>query len=954
LSKDWKLLSIINYGYYENEDGPIWFCKCRDEKLKPYIIEIQDDELDPIFYILKKDWDFFEKVTKSMYLWHLVKRTDVGIPTYWNEETIAIHTKYPRDVAKLRKYIRSIPYFNADIKWEKMVAQHMQLKQFIEVRNLKKYGFTEMKDIRNTDEVFDVKQNICYWDIETRNDKLSTLKNMWQHPDKFDIISYVTYNPFENTYIYYAWKPEWERLTIKGSYNSVLKKSLLDPDSRIVGHQMMDTYPLESDRIIKHFSNERDMHGQFILDFSESDYDGIMMFNGRGGNIVNKSKGGNRTWRNGFDMPAFYTKCDYLKIKKLLNLLSPVPKSTTWKRPVTTYRTFKDGKSEKFEVHIDCVPQHDIYFDNTIFRFTKDEDQMKDQKLNTYMENFLGVGKLKHTGEMVWEMFDRDWQEEMLYNIIDVEGMFALDMFHGFNEDVMGRALAYGAKIEDVIYGSKLHDHIYLWYANDKYCLDIRGQSRGRWEGFIHKKMGGYNKEIPEEGVLLGYPKEEFGFIIDFSKLYPTCYMSANADIRTKVEFDHYEDSGKTIVDIFGTKYPKKDLCTPPSGFFRKDIVAQNTLIWKDFIKNRTVFADKADDCKILASKSLTKEAYKVHKTREKIYSTKSFSYKNLTNTKFGADGMGDPNSKFKPRTYDLVIYNTPTSMGQEIIIYMLETLLPLYGYEPFFASTDSAMVKARSTTAWDTWEESKKLCKNINRDLGTFIESKYNPIHNYINIGVEKVFNQCILLNKRMYVLKTLIEDTKDGPVMLKKPKIYIRGLECLKSNSSMVTTDVQLQLVKMITDNKTEQEIKNYLENIDSLFETYNWKYISGRASISKNVEDYKTNSQSSNACRNANYFMGKDYKAMARPYLGHFEKVPNELKGIPNTIMYQNKKGNYPIAFEDWDQEWMEKYKFGLDHQKHKELHLISKIERFLTLIWGVDYWDFLEEEVDSCEV
>ena len=224
MSKDWKLLSIINYGYYENEDGPIWFCKCRDESLTPYIIEIQDDELDPIFYVLKKDWEFFSKATKSMYLWHLVKRTDVGIPTYWNEETVAVYTKYPRDVAKLMKYVKSIPYFNADIKWEKMVAQHMQLKQFIEVRNLKTYGFTEMKDIRNTDEVFDVKQNICYWDIETRNDKLSTLKDMWQHPDKFDIISYVAYNPFKNTYTYYGWKPEWINYEYTSEYETVLKR----------------------------------------------------------------------------------------------------------------------------------------------------------------------------------------------------------------------------------------------------------------------------------------------------------------------------------------------------------------------------------------------------------------------------------------------------------------------------------------------------------------------------------------------------------------------------------------------------------------------------------------------------------------------------------------------------------------------------------------------------------
>ena len=122
----------------------------------------------------------------------------------------------------------------------------------------------------------------------------------------------------------------------------------------------------------------------------------------------------------------------------------------------------------------------------------------------------------------------------------------------------------------------------------------------------------------------------------------------------------------------------------------------------------------------------------------------------------------------------------------------------------------------------------------------------------------------------------------------------------------------------------------------------------YLGIIASISKDVDENKSNSQNFNACRNSNYFIGKDYKAMARPYLGIFEKVPRELKGIPNSIMYHDSNDKYPMAFDDYDQKWMQKYGFKLDYAKHKQLHLISKIERFITLIWGVDYWEFIEEE------
>lgn len=946
---DKLILSIINYGYFENDIGPVLFVKCRDENQKPYILEIQDERLDPVFYILKSDYTFFKDTAKSLYLNHLIKRTSKGIPTYWDEQTVAIYTKYPRDVKKLRDKIRSIPYFNADIKWEKKVAQQLQWKQFIEVTDYQLFSFTPLNNIKNSDESFKVEQNICYWDIEIDGSKLKTLRKAWKTPHDYDIISYVTYHPFDNLYTYYGWKPTWKLSVTQELHSSELLKS-----TKINKHPMIKTYPKISDVLIKKFSNEKDMHKAFIEDFGRGDYDGVLMFNGRGGNIVNKSTGSsNRSWRDGFDMPMWYEKIASLGLKKEVQYMSPLPVSTTWKKPVAKYMQFKNGECTKNEIHIDCIPQHDIYFDNTIMKFTKDQQNMKDEKLDTYLKNFLGMQKVEHK-DMVWELFEKDWEKEKHYNIVDVEAMFALDKYFNFTDDVLGRALVYGCKIEDVMYASKLHDHIYLWYASEKYCLDIRNQSRGRWRGFIDKKVGGYNRPIEKGGVILGYPKEEFGFIIDFSKLYPSCVMSVNADIRTKVEFDHYENKGKIIVDRFGKKYPFEDLCRSPAGFFRKDIEAQNTIIYKTMIKQRNIIDKEIAKHLEFAKKATDENDYHYHKIMAEMYTVKSHSFKNLINGKFGADGMGSEDSMFRPRTYDLVIYNTPPSMGQEILKYVLDVLLPKYGYNPFFASTDSSMVKAKSKTAWDTWREAEEVSKRLNKDLDVFIKKKYNPIHNYIVIGCEKVFSQCILFNKRMYMLKTIIEDTKKGPIELHEPKTYIRGLEYLKSNSSMVTTEVQYKLLKMFIDMKTIDEIKSYIRKVDKEFESYDWSYISSRSSISKDPEKAKTNSQNFNACKNANNFCGKDYRALARPYLGIFKSVPSTMKGVSKNILYFNKHRQCPIAYDDGDQSWMEKYSFKLDYDKHKELNLISKIERFFILAFGLDYWDFLEDDANANEV
>ena len=723
---------------------------------------------------------------------------------------------------------------------------------------------------------------------------------------------------------------------------------------KVKDHPMMKTYSMTSIVNVQKFNNEKDMHLAFIEDFGRGDYDGLLMFNGRGGNIVNKASGGsNRSWRNGFDMPMWYEKMKSLGIKNEVQYMSPVPISSTWKKPVRKYMQFKNGFSTKIEIHIDCIPQHDIYFDNTIMKFTKDQG-MKNERLDTYLNKFLGIGKVDHKGEMVWELFKRDWEKEKYYNIVDVEGMVALDRYFNFTDDIMGRAMIYGAKIKNVIYASKLHDHIYLWYASGNYCLDVKNQTRGRWRGFIDKKMGGYNKPI-EKGVILGYPKEEFGFIIDFSKLYPTCVMSVNADIRTKVEFDHYEDNGETIVDRFGKKYKLKDLCRSPSGFFRKDIVAQNTIIYKTMIDERTKIDKERAKHLELAEKATDENDYHYHKSMAGIYGVKSHSFKNLINGKYGADGMGSEDSLYKPRTYDLVIYNTPPSMGQEILRYVLDVLLPKYGYNPFFASTDSSMVKAKSKTAWDTWREAEKVSKRLNKDLDVFIQENYNPIHNYVNIGCEKVFSQCILFNKRMYMLKTVIEDTKNGPIELHIPKTYIRGLEYLKNNTSMIVTNVQYELLKMFIKADSKEEIQKYLDRIDKEFDGYVWEYICGIASISKDPSDYKKTFQKAEACKNANMFCGKDYKALARPFLGMFKEVPSHNNGVSKDDLYSNSKGIYPIAFDEGDKSKLESEGFKLDYDAHKKLTISSKaIVRFLTLAFGDDYEDFLEDDADPNEV
>jgi len=59
------IIALVNYNYYCNSIGPVWFATCVDENGKDIVLQVQDVKLTPRFYILKKDKDVAEKVWRE-------------------------------------------------------------------------------------------------------------------------------------------------------------------------------------------------------------------------------------------------------------------------------------------------------------------------------------------------------------------------------------------------------------------------------------------------------------------------------------------------------------------------------------------------------------------------------------------------------------------------------------------------------------------------------------------------------------------------------------------------------------------------------------------------------------------------------------------------------------------------------------------------------------------------
>ena len=450
----------------------------------------------------------------------------------------------------------------------------------------------------------------------------------------------------------------------------------------------------------------------------------------------------------------------------------------------------------------------------------------------------------------------------------------------------------------------------------------------------ITGKMGGYN--LPPTIGIFGYDKDEFFAILDFHKLYPFNNCTANADLRTKINLDTMSltKEGLFLVDTTGKRFLFNDCARSPAGFFRKDIESLNTIIYNLFITERKVFASLRE--KYLKDYSLTQSKDSLNKSD--VYNVRQFSYKNLTNGKFGGDGM------LGSRSYDDVIYNTAPAMGQYLIKELLgdpdgcndddiEGFLNRIMYPPRFASTDSFIVKLVSTNRVEAWAEAQELTNCVNKELDRLIERDVNPIKNWVSMGCEKIFNVMIMFDKRRYVLNTIAEDGDDGPIYYDNPKITYKGLQIVRSDSSQFITDFQKTIFKMICNREPFDDIKNYILKIDSEWDTYPWEYICRRAGISNNIEDVNSNVQKYKACINGNRLLGKEYVAGNAPLLGVFNVFPlyyNSQRTIEDT-----KAKHLVMAFDEDDEEFLKKNKFKIDTKQLKKKTLIDIVNPILKL-------------------
>ena len=954
----------MNYWYYNNDTSPVLCLGCRDVRKKYHLVQVRDELLTPFFGILESDKELLYD-RDGVGLW---KTFSEGPNSLYGEKTLRVYTQFPWQVPKLRKLFKQT--FQADVKWEKMAMSKIIKARdldgpYIDITEDYPYDYLTIDGIGKVrkEEFFIVDQRICYWDIETSVKDLVTMEG-WKDYKDCPIISITAYDNYDDIYYEFVWHPDF----------------IKDEESNIKNYDIGEHKVREIQRY--EFVLEKDMLRAFAEWFGSKKFDRRMGYFSEGGFRKQSFKGSSsRKWVDGYDMPMFFKRAEYLGLIEDIQKMSPTPLKKSDGRYLGVYMRSTGGKNQVYTAGTSAM---DFVFTREVLQFDQKYSDFRGHKLNDWMLFFLGYGKLDKDIYHVWEYWlqkdidgeelahkgfmvngvprikDKGLEYMLDYNLIDVKGVYELDKKFDVAKSQFGRSEVSVSPFEDGIYGSKLHDHAKLTYYQDDYAFD------SKYQGFVREEINGKNqigdkftltlkdledkarasgkdveyKTLKDIGKIGGYVPKIIGrgiykwvAVIDFSKFYPNAIKSSNAGIETAVDIDKEEEHlvrgyiidnkiGRRLVEI-----PRADLIETPVSYFRKDIKSLNAKTFDMWLAIRKEAQDRL------------KDYLNVHKTtktdRYNLLWTDQFNKKNFTNIGFGVFGLPID------RTYSKLIFNSCTCMCQDISKFVLSELrqaeIRVVG-----GDTDSAFVQLQADNLHDAVAEGKGICAYLNEKIDEYLNNIYNIQNNTINIGLETISDKFYVDTMKHYVKRNLWSDG----VILDEPEFEIKGMDLKKRATSQLAADVQRKLIEiMFGDDDPVPKMIVYLSNINTNLRDMNWSYVCKRGALNKPLDKYSAGHQSARGARNSQKYLDKQYLPGSNPFLGVFKEMPEQLNG-----KFISVKGNFILSFDAEDIPELMEAGFELNYDRIIETELFKKTEHMLG-VFGEDYYSIVESNEEG---
>jgi len=460
-----------------------------------------------------------------------------------------------------------------------------------------------------------------------------------------------------------------------------------------------------------------------------------------------------------FDLTYLIRRMEQLELNP--NIMSPL------------HQTYINERREQVKIRGRIVS--DMMENCKHFRFVTNQGKADSYSLQNIAQEVLGRGKIDHM-----ETFREMWTDKPVkfieYNMRDTELVLQINdklrIIEFFNQ-IRARACC---QFEQVYHNSVLVDGLLLRRMHNKVVFPSK--VRNEKEAF----EGAY-VVTPKPGVYRNV------IALDVKGMYPNIIKTFN------IGYETYDPDGQIVID------KESSLC-----FQKGQGIIAGTII---------ALGDERTEMKKLA-----KEAGKAgNKDEQIIYDFRQYAVKVLMNSFYGV--LGAPTS----RLYRKEVAAAITLLGRKLIKWT-HVVLKNLGYEIVYGDTDSVYIKAKSEGYIDILKEGSMLVGKVNDSYKKFAEN-LNGEECTLEIEFEKVFKSIFFVGKKgddsgkgakkKYAYRLLWEDGK-----LATEKVKFTGFEVKRSDTPRLGRMAQEQVITMILDGKSKEEVVAYLKDLHTKMRT------------------------------------------------------------------------------------------------------------------------------------
>jgi DNA polymerase elongation subunit (family B) len=987
--EDWRTICIINKNHetmeIDGEEVPVWLVAGKEKDGTHHLLRIHGPRVRPSFGV---PYEEFWKVMGDSRLTGYKRGPD----SPFGEPTIEVFTKLPKDIgtgeAAMRNFVGHS--YQGDVRFEDKAGIDLHIWEgylMFDAAATDSYGYVDDEHIKPPPEGFEkfhVPKRKIYFDSEwnmkglmNSEGRLSFRRSKGEKEDrtkytKVKVITISFLQSWDWTFHVFTWHP---RVTQKCTYQEKFKSRISE-----AARKKIPKMPQEYECVIHACENEKQLLVDMVDYLSGTQWDAIVGFNAFSGM---HGIGNDKKWIAGFDMPWLYRHCMVKPEKGFewrprdldvnLHRISPVG---------VTYMREEFGKEDVVIRMVTCL---DVWHMMAFFEYHK-KYKLKNEKLDTFMWKFLGIGKHQRQERYVWDTWEKDPKDERLYNMADTEGTAGIEQLFGPSEDCFNRATFAGASWDAGMAASRMHDLVNLHLYKDLYYLDTKTYGDNKydriwlWNGFGEEKVGGFNKEpIP------GMHRLSFG--LDFNKFYPMAGILTNCSPETFVNMDHIKITKKGLIVVEKKPYLKKevgdwdafikecraiqakeaqvpenalslqgvvtreligwkeneylwgDLIVTPAGLFRKDIIARNVKAFMDMLKGRKAL-QKVAEAIFEKFKDLEMFEYKVADQRQ-------FSFKGFMNGRFGVQGMeGD-------RIYMLALFNSYTMVCQEIIIECVRYVEEELGYPVSLSSTDSLYANHKRPIEWlekvikkpDGTEKVLYYSKEA-EDVAALVQKHAQDFaRREFNISDTSMFTlECDVICKTMFVenMRFYIKNVMwKGGEILDPPQLEFKGMKKVRREVAQVTEDVQQRLAFIYMNDGTMEDV---VKEVNALHEGFAGKPLIDSCRslpVNKPYEEYEETSEQFKSFALADRYFGMDVVVGDRFYIAPLKYCPPMINGKK-----VDKRLGDTIAFDEESLKKMIDAGIQVDYNEIEDKAVASPADEILEM-FGTSYWKVLSK-------